>query len=127
MLLHELRHVEAHQRLFRAEQKFRQTARYYRLAHARGTQEEEAANWSRGRLQTGAATANCTSQVGDGLVLTDDALVEFWLDSQQFLLLVFFDGRNCNTCPAGNDFLDIFAGDNSCRSIIELVAFTESA
>ena len=48
MLLHEFRHVEAHQRFFRAKEKFGKSASHFRFADARGPKEQEAANRTRG-------------------------------------------------------------------------------
>ena len=48
VLLHELGHVKAHQRFFRAEEEFREAACYFRLADARGPEEKEASNRARG-------------------------------------------------------------------------------
>jgi len=55
-------------------------------------EEEEAADGTRGILETGARTADGTRERGDGLVLRDDAFVQFLLDAQQLLCLFFLDG-----------------------------------
>src|SRR5260370_41091606 len=81
VLLHELRHVETNERFLRTEEKFRQTPRHFGLAHAGRPEEEEAAHWTQRRLEPRAAPANRASQRGDGLVLADDALVQFRLNA----------------------------------------------
>src|SRR5271169_1214117 len=58
VFLHELRHIEAYQRLLRTEQEFRKPASDFRFADARGTQEEETTDGAQWRLETGAAAAN---------------------------------------------------------------------
>src|SRR3974390_235191 len=105
MLLHELGHIETDERFFGAKEKFRETAGNFRLAHARRAQEEKATNGARRRLQAGAAAANSASESGDGLVLTEDALVQLRLDAQEFLLPIFPDAGDGNAGPPGNDFL----------------------
>jgi len=84
MFLHELRHIEANQRLLRTEQEFREAAGHFRFADAGGAEEEEAANGTRGIFESGAAAANGASEGGDGFVLADDALVKLRLDAQKF-------------------------------------------
>src|SRR5258708_33241465 len=58
MLFHELRHIEANQRLLRTEQEFREAARDFRFAYAGGAEEEEAADGTRRVFESGAAAAN---------------------------------------------------------------------
>src|SRR6267378_1113024 len=127
MLFHELRHIEAYQRLLRTKQKFREAARDFRLANTGRPEEEEAAHRSQGRLESCAAAANGASERGDGFVLADDALVEFRLDAQEFLLFVFFDGSDRYAGPAGDDFFDVFASDNAGGGVIEFVALADAA
>src|ERR1700688_3143603 len=110
VLLHEFGHIEAHQRLSRAEKEFGETASYFRFADARGPEEKEATDGAQRRFQTGAAAADGASQRGDGFVLTDDALVKLGLDAQKFLLFVFLNRGDADASPARNDFFDIFAG-----------------
>src|SRR5271155_3860141 len=83
VLLHELGHIEADQRLFGTEEEFGEAASDLGLADARGPEEEEAAHRTERRLQACAAAANGAREGGDGFVLADDALVEFRLDAQQ--------------------------------------------
>src|ERR1700731_3441145 len=113
MLLHEFGHVEADQGLLRAEKEFGEAASYFRFANARGPKEEEATNWTQRRFQTGAAAANGAGKCGDGFVLADDALVKFGLDAQKFLLFVFFNRGDTDTGPAGDDFFDVFTGNDA--------------
>src|ERR1700732_2944842 len=66
VLFHELRHIEANQRLLRTEQKFREAAGDFCFADAGGTEEKEAADGARGIFQSGAAAANSAGESGDG-------------------------------------------------------------
>src|SRR6266850_649275 len=126
MLFHELRHIEAYQRLLRTKQKFREAARDFRLANTGRPEEEEAAHRSQGRLESCAAAANGASQRGDGFVLADDALVQFRLDAQKFLLFVFLNGSDADASPARNDFFNVFSGHNARRGVVQLEAFAET-
>src|SRR5712692_4876264 len=126
MLLHELRHVEAYQRLLRTKQKLRQAPGDFRLADAGRPEEEEAAHRTQRRLESRAAATNGAGQRGDGLVLADDALMEFWLNAQKFLLFVFLDGGDADAGPARDDFFNVFAGHNACRGVVQFEAFAQS-
>src|SRR5216683_2971672 len=127
MLFHELRHVEANQRLLRTKEKFCEAAGNFGLADAGGTKEEEATDGTRGVFQTGAAAANGARERGDGFVLADDALVQLGFNAQELLLLVFLDGSYSDARPAGDDFLNVLAGDDAGGSVVQLVAFAEAA
>src|SRR5260370_18826923 len=127
VLLHELRHVEAYQRLLRTKQKFGQAAGNFRLADAGRPEEKEAAHRTQRGLETRAAAADGASQGSDGPILADDALVEFRLDAQKFLLFVFLDGSDADAGPARNDLFNVFAGDDARRGVVQLEAFAESA
>src|SRR5712692_1862038 len=118
MLLHELRHVEAYQRLLRTKQKLRQPPGNFRLADAGRPEEEEAAHRTKWRLETRAAAANGAGQRGDGFVLANDALVEFRLDPQQFLLFVFLDGSDADARPTRNNFFNVLAGHDAGRGVV---------
>src|SRR5712692_10120234 len=127
MLLHKLRHVEAYQRLLRTKQKLRQAPGDFRLADAGRPEEEEAAHRTQRRLETRAAESNGAGQRGDGLVLADDAFVEFRLDAQKFLLFVFLDGSDADSGPARDDFFNVFAGHDARRGVVQFEAFAQSA
>src|SRR6266567_1686915 len=127
VLLHELRHVEANERFLRTEEKFRQATGDFGLAHTGRPEEEEAAHWTQRRLEPRAAPANGASQRRDGLILADDALVQFRLDAQQLLLLVLFDGGDADARPSRNDFFDVFARHDARGGVIQLETFAQSA
>ena len=83
VLLHELRHIEADQRLLAAEHELRQGARDFGLADAGRAEEEERADRAVRTLQAGTRAANGAGQRRDGAVLRDDALVQLFFDAQQ--------------------------------------------
>src|SRR5271155_455829 len=57
MLLHELRHIEANQRLLRAEEELRQRARHLRLAYTSRPEEQERSDRPVRRFESRARTA----------------------------------------------------------------------
>src|ERR1700722_9683961 len=69
MLLHELRHIETDERLLRAEQKLRQSARHLRLTHAGRPKEQEAPDRPRRIFETRTRPPNRPRQRRDRLVL----------------------------------------------------------
>src|SRR5271169_4135762 len=75
VFFHELRHIEAYQRLLRTEQEFRETAGDFGLADARRPKEKEASDRTQRRLEACTAAANGACQSDDSFVLADDALV----------------------------------------------------
>src|SRR5256886_7159792 len=127
VLLHEFRHIEAHQRLFGAEEKFRKAPGDLGLADTGRPKEEEASDRTRRRFQSRTAAADGASERGNRLVLTDDALVQFLFDAQKLLLFVFLDGSDGNAGPARNNLFDVFARDYARGGVIQLVPVPELA
>src|SRR6202166_1638348 len=127
MFLHELGHVEADQSLFGAEHELRQSARDFGFADARGAQEQEGSYGAVGILQTGAKTADGAGQGPDGLVLRDDALVQFFLDAEQFLRLFFFDRGDGHAGPTRDVVFDVLAVDYAGRGFVEMIFLAKSA
>src|SRR5271170_927650 len=127
MLLHVLGHIETNQRFFAAEKEFGQAASDFRLAHPGRSEEQETSDGTTRSLEARAAAADRTCQGGNGLVLTDDAAMQFFLNAQQLLLLVFLDRGNLNARPARDDLFDIFAGYDSGGGIVDFQFFAEDA
>src|ERR1700680_939910 len=127
VLLHELGHVEADQSLFGAEHELRQSARDFGFADARGAQEQEGSDGAVRILQTGARTADGAGQGADRLVLRDDALVQLFLDAQQFLRLFFFDRGDGHASPARDDVFDVLAVDYAGGGFVEMIFLAKSA
>src|ERR1700722_11445786 len=107
MLLHELRHIEADQRLLRSEEELRQSTSHLRLANTRRSEEEERPDRTMRRFQASTRAPNRAGKRRDGLVLRNDALVQLFFHSQQLLRLFFLDRGNRNAGPAANDVLNI--------------------
>src|SRR4029077_17807495 len=120
-------HIKAYQGLLRTKQEFRKAPCDFRFSDARRPKEEEATHRTQRRLEARSAAANRTRQCGDGFVLADDALVKLRLDTQKLLLFVFFNGGDTDAGPARDHFLDVFAGHDTCRGVVKLVAFAKRA
>ena len=87
VLLHEVGHVDANQRVGIAEEELRERLGDQRLAHARGAQEDEGAQRPARGGQPRAGPADCRGDDGDGLLLADDLLVQLLLDVQELLAI----------------------------------------
>src|SRR6266436_7055869 len=127
VLLHELGHIEADQRLFAAEHEVGQGARDFGLAHARRTEEQERADGPVRTLQAGTAAANGSGQRQNSFVLRDDPFVQLFFDAQQFLRLFFFNGSDGHAGPARYHVLDVLPTDNAGGGFIEVVFFAKGA
>ena len=89
MFLHVFAHVERDQRVFVAEQEFRQGFGQLRLADAGRAQEDERAARTLRVFQAGAGAADALAHGLDGVFLADDALVELGLHVEEFRRLFF--------------------------------------
>ena len=81
VLLHEFRHIEAHQRLFGAEEKFRKAPSDLSLANTSRPQEKKGSHRPVRILKTGARSADGSSQGRYCRPLRDYALVQLQFDS----------------------------------------------
>ena len=106
-LVGELAHVDAHQGVLVVEEERRQGPGHFGLAHARGAQEEEAADGPLGITQTRAVAAQGVADGGEGRVLAHHALPEAGLHLQELLHLAFEDAVQRNARPAAHDGRDI--------------------
>src|SRR5207244_1696824 len=89
VLLHELRHVDAHHRTLVVEQEFGERLGELGLADAGRPEEQERAHRPVRILQPGARPAHRLRYRGDRLVLADDARPERLLHLQELLALAF--------------------------------------
>ena len=85
VLLLVLRHVDPHHRLLVVEQEFGEGASELGLPDTGRTEEQEAAERTVGILQAGARAPDGVRHRNDGLVLTDDSLVQACLHVNQLL------------------------------------------
>ena len=102
VLLHVLRHINAHQVLFMVEQELGERTRQFRLADSRGAEEDEAANWTFRVLEPGPGAPH---RLGDGpyrLLLADDPLMEPLFHAQQLLRLLLQHPAHWDARPLGN-------------------------
>jgi hypothetical protein len=110
VLLHVLRHVDAHHVGLVVEQELGQRPRQLGLAHAGGPEKNERADGPVGILQARARPAN---RIGDGLhrrVLADDPLVQALFHVAQAGLLAFQHFLDGNAGPLGHHGRDVFLG-----------------
>src|SRR5437660_773812 len=127
VLLHELGHVEANQRLLAAKHELCQRARDFRFADPSRTEEQERADRPIRAFQAGTRAADGASQGDDRLVLRDNAPVQLFLDAQQLLGLFFLDRSDRNAGPARYHVLDVLPTDNAGGGFIEVVFFAQGA
>ena len=83
LFLHILAHVQPHEQFLVAEQRRRERLGKLRLAHARGSDEDERAMGRPGSFSP-ARRADRLRDGGDGVVLPDDARVQLLFETQQF-------------------------------------------
>ena len=95
-----LAHVDTRHHLVVVEQELGQRLGQLGLADARRTEEDERTDRLAGIVQPGARTAHGVGNGRDGLLLPDDALVEFVLHVEQFLALRGQHARHGNARPA---------------------------
>jgi len=81
-----LAHVDTGHHRFVVEQKFCQCLCQFGFTYTSRTQEEERTNRPFGILQPGTATADSVGNGFDGFILTDDTLVEFFFQMEEFFL-----------------------------------------
>src|SRR5579884_1231684 len=81
VLFHKLRHIEADEALFTAEEELGQSPRYFGFADARGPEEQEGTGRATGRFEPGARTADRAGQSGNRFLLADHAFVQLFLDA----------------------------------------------
>ncbi len=109
VLLHVLRHVDAHQVLLAVEERPRQGLGELGLADARGAEEEERADRPARVLDSGARAEHGVGHRLHRLVLADDALVQDGLEAQELLLLPFDQPGDRDAGPARDDLRDLVA------------------
>src|SRR4051794_32790102 len=111
VLLHVLRHVDAHHRVLVAEEELGQRARELRLADAGRAEEDERAGRALRVLQAGPRAADRLRDHLDRLVLADDALVELVLHAHQLLGLGLGELEDRDARPHRDDVRDLLLAD----------------
>ena len=108
MLLHVLTHVDTHHVLFIVKQVLRQCLGKLRLADAGWSKEQERSDRLGRILDSCFGTKNCFRDFRHAVILTDDSLVQFVTQCQDFSTLSLCQLCYRNTGPAGNNPLDLF-------------------
>ena len=109
--LHILRHIETYDVLFGVEESLRQSFCQFRFADAGRAQEDEGTDRPSRVFQAGAGSYD---RVGHGfhcLVLTDDALVQRFVDLEELFLFAFHDLADRDASPAADHIRDLVLGD----------------
>ena len=109
--LHVLRHIDTHQILFVVKQRFGQCLGQFRLADARGAEEQERAERPVRILNAGAAALDGFGDDTHSLILPDDTLVERVLQMQQLVALALHQACGRDARPALDDLGDLFLRD----------------
>jgi len=78
-------HVHAHHRVLVIKEKFRQSAREFRLSDAGWPEEDERTDWPVRVLHAGAGAAHSVGDRGYRFILADDALMQPFFHVQQLL------------------------------------------
>ena len=103
MLLPVLGHVDPNHVLFGVKEELGEGAGQLGLAHAGGTQEEEAADGPLGVAEAGAGATDGVGHGDDGLLLADDALVQPILHVEQPLGLLLQELTGGDAGPLGDE------------------------
>ena len=107
MLFHIFTHIDADNALFIVEEHFRKALGKFRLADARRAQEDKGTNGLIGILDAGTSADNGFGDSLHGFILTDDPLMEDFIQVSQFLLFTFHKAAHRDPRPGADDFGDI--------------------
>ena len=121
-----LGHVQPDHVLLGVEQRLRERARKLRLADARRAEKDERADRPLRILDARASADDCVGDELDGLVLTDDTLVQHLVQAQQLLPLALEQPGYRDARPARNDLGDLVRGHllakQACGALLRLEA-----
>ena len=124
-LFHVLRHVDAHERALVVEQTLGERLGQLGLAHAGGSQKEEAADGLVGIGESGAAAAHGGGHGGHGLVLADHALVQLVLESLELVELALHHLGHGHARPRAHDLGDLVGGHLLVERVLALFLLVE--
>ena len=111
VLLHELRHVDAHHRLLGVEQELGERLAELGLADTRRSEEQERTVRPARIGETGARAADGVRDDAHGLLLADDAPRQRVLHAQELLLLALEHLGDRDAGPLRDDLGDLLVGD----------------
>ena len=104
MFLHKLGHIDTHHRVIAVEHKVSQRFTQLSFTDTGWPQEKERADWTIRIGQPRTATTNGVRYRFDRFVLSNDALMQILLHTQQFLTFAFHHASHRNTRPARQHF-----------------------
>ena len=110
VLLLILRHVDARHHTLVVEHIVGQGLCQFRLTHTGGAEEDERGDGALRVLQPGTRAAYGVGDGTDGLVLSDDTLVEFLLQVEQFVLLALHHPAHGDAGPTAHHLGDVVGG-----------------
>ena len=102
-----LTHIDTRDHVLVIEQVVRKRFRQFCLTDTSCTQEDETTDRSFGVLKPCSRSTDRITNRLNGLILTDDTLMQFFLQMQQLITLALHHLRYRNTRPASNYFGDI--------------------
>lgn len=113
VLLHVFGHVDLDEGIFIAEHEFGESFGEECFADAGGSAEEEGTGGAFGVFESTAASSYGLADLGDGLFLTDDSLVQFLLHLQQPDGVFAGESREWDSGHASDNFGDDFRIDDA--------------
>ena len=111
-------HVDADHVLFAVEQGLGQRLCQLGFAHARGAQEQKAADGPPGVRNARPAAQDGLAHLLHGLLLPDDPLVQDALETQQLFALALHQLFHRDAGPAGHNAGDLLVGDPVAQKVI---------
>ena len=106
VFFHELAHVDAHDRAFVVEERFRKRLAQLRLTDSGGAEEEEGADWAIRILQAASTAAHRVRDRVDRFVLADNPRVQTIFQLQQLRAFRLHHARDGDACPLRDDLGD---------------------
>ncbi len=107
VLLHVLRHIEAHHGALVIKEELCERARQLRLAYAGGTEKDETPDWAVWIAQAGARPAHGVRNRGDRVILAHHALAQTVFHVDQLLDLALHHPRDGDAGPLAHHLGDI--------------------
>ena len=121
MLLHVLGHIEADDRLLRAEHRLGKSACKFRLADARRSEEEEGADRTARILNPRTGTPHRLGDRAHRLILTDDTTADVLFESEQTVRFLRRNALYGNSRPLRYNIRNIVLRDDNLRALISAV------
>ena len=107
MLLHVFAHIDSDDVILIIKQPLGQGFRQLRLTHTGRSQKQEGADRLRGILDPGLGPDNGLGHFFNRLILSNDSLMQFFIEMKRLISLALRQLCNRNSCPFGNDLCDL--------------------